>query len=96
MNLEQVDGTDSNYVDGKDYLFRAQLNVTGNYSYYFEFRNPINGDKTTDIHYIDVTKPRESSPRPGSGATVAALLLMAIVVCAATASHRRPPRCDAR
>jgi PKD repeat protein len=92
--LEQVDKTDSNCTDGKDYHYRARLNETGNYTYFFEFKNPVNGLRFSQYRRINVTEPKGSTPGLGSIAAVAAILL-AVGTHAAIPAHRHPFRRDA-
>jgi hypothetical protein len=87
--LEQVDEADSNCMDGKDYHYRARFNETGNYTYYFEFVNPVNGWRFSEYRRINVTEPKGPTPGLGSMAAVAAILL-AVGTHAALPAHRRP------
>jgi PKD repeat protein len=77
--LLQVDETDTNYKDGKDYYFNMKLKEPGNYTYYFEFVNAKNGKKLSDAKHIDVKEATGFLPGPGAVVAVMGMLLAAAV-----------------
>ena len=71
----EVDGHDLDYTDGKDYLFKTELKVPGNYTFYFEFKDAKNLTVKSEERYIDVREVDDSTPGWGPFTMVSALLL---------------------
>jgi PKD repeat protein len=79
-DMEEVDASDTDCRDGKDYICKVRLNDEGTYRYYFEFTNPANGKQTSEVNEMKVTKESWSLPARGASTAVIAMLVIGLSI----------------
>jgi len=85
--LLEVDDGDQDCTDGKDYHYKTKLKEPGNYSYYFEFKDPGRLRLRTNERSIEVRETEGFIPGWGLYATIGALIL-AVGIKAGASSRR--------
>jgi hypothetical protein len=74
-DLLEVDPTDFDYTDGKEYYFKGKLGESGMFTYWFEFNNAMNPTKESAEREIEI---KEAGP--GFAALGAAVALAMTVI----------------
>ena len=83
--LMELDATDDNYVDGKEYFVNLKFKQAGRYGYIFEFENAMHPRQLTDPFEFKV---EEASSTPAWGVLPTFLAIVLVVFFALTARRR--------
>jgi hypothetical protein len=76
--LREVNTSDVDYVDGKEYIFAKKFDSAGKWKYSFEFRNAKNPKKTTAAEEFEVKEVPGLFPAWEAAPAAGALLLAAM------------------
>jgi hypothetical protein len=88
--LLEVDTTDRDYTDGKEYYFNQKLKKSGKWMYYFEFENGKNPKKKTLAKEVKVNEPSGFLPGWEVLPAAGSMLIAAVAVATLRRREKRP------